>query len=123
MLTKLVSSRLSVVIVYLRQSTMVQSNFVLGKEIKRLNDKKQFKKALQLFDQHNNNDNIIKECSSLTITQALKACAQLGDLRRGSIIHQLVTHRIKHDSYILTSLIHLYSKREEEFFSIYSCTM
>ena len=125
MLTKLISSRLSFVTVYLRQLTMVQSNFNLGKEMKRLNDMKQFRKALQLFDQynHNHNDNIIKECSSLFITQALKACAQIGDLHRGLIIHQLVPDYLKDDSYISTSLIHLYSECEQKFFSIYYCVM
>ncbi|CAF4341292.1 unnamed protein product, partial [Rotaria sordida] len=46
--------------------------------------------------------------SSYIITQALKACTQIGDLRRGSTIHHLIPSRIKDNSYILTSLIHLY---------------
>ena len=81
--------------------------------MKASNDRKQFKQALQLFDQYNNNN--IKTCSSLTITQALKACAHIKDLRRGSLIHQLVSHRINDDYYILASLIHLYSQSEEKY--------
>lgn len=81
----------------------------MGKEMKMLNDQKQFEKALRLLDQHKDNNNI-EMCSSLTITQALKACAQIEDLRRGSMLHQLVLSRVKDDSYILASLINLYSE-------------
>ena len=114
MSTKLVNHRLSFLIVFLKRSVNIQSNFDLGKEMKLLNDNKQFKKALELFDKQKKNN--IETFSSLTITQALKACAQLEDLQRGSTIHHLISSRIKDDSYILASLIHLYSKSKEEFF-------
>ena len=83
--------------------------------MKMLIDKKQFRKALQLFDEHEKT-NDIKISSSLTITQALKACTQIGDLQRGRMIHQLISSRVQDDSYILASLIHLYSEfRDNDF--------
>ncbi|CAF5006932.1 unnamed protein product [Rotaria sp. Silwood1] len=89
-------------------TTTIQSKFDLGSKMKSLNDNKQFKKALDLFDKYNKNN--IEIYSSFIITQALKACASIGDLQRGSTIHHLISSRIKDDYYILASLIHLYSK-------------
>lgn len=79
----------------------------IGNQMKHLNNRKEFYKALKLFDQYNN-DSFIK-LSSQMINQAIKACAQLGDLQRGVSIHQLHSSRISDDTYITTSLIHLYS--------------
>ena len=76
--------------------------------MKKLNDEKQFEKALQLFDTCERN--ATKALSSVVITQALKACTNTRDLQRGVSIHRLVSARLQDDSYILTSLIHLYSK-------------
>ena len=80
----------------------------LGDRLKTLNDSKQFQQALQLFHQHQKNKNEI--LSSLTITQALKACTHLKDIRSGKAIHDLVSSRTKNDQYIVTSLIHMYSE-------------
>jgi hypothetical protein len=91
----------------MKRSMTLRSNFDLASQMKLLNDSKQFKKALELFDKYKENN--IETCSNLSIIQALKACAQIGDLQRGSNIHHLISSRIKNDSYILTSLIHLYS--------------
>ncbi|CAF4273905.1 unnamed protein product, partial [Adineta steineri] len=44
------------------------------------------------------------------ITQALKAFAHLGDLRRGINMHHTISSRINNDSYIFASLIHFYIK-------------
>ncbi|CAF5031375.1 unnamed protein product, partial [Rotaria sp. Silwood1] len=88
-------------------TTTIQSKSDLGSKMKSLNDNKQFKKALDLFDKYNKNN--IEIYSSFIITQALKACASIGDLQRGSTIHHLISSRIKDDYYILASLIHLYS--------------
>ncbi|CAF5119674.1 unnamed protein product, partial [Rotaria magnacalcarata] len=74
--------------------------------MKLLNDRKQFKKVLALFDQHGIN-NILK-LSNFTITQVLKACAHMGDLQRGKIIHNLIASKTKNDIYISSTLIHLY---------------
>lgn len=82
--------------------------FDLGVELKSLNDKKQFRKTLELFNKYKEKD--IQTLSSLTITQVLKACTHLGDLHRGSTVHQRLQQRVKEDVYIQVSLIHLYSK-------------
>ena len=85
--------------------------------MKSLNDNKQFKKALELFDKHK--ENKIKRLSSLIITQALKACTHLGELQRGKAIHHLISSRIKNDIYISASLIHLYSKFQMEIYFLF----
>ena len=110
-----INYRLLSVIICVKRSVTNSTNINIGKQMKMLNDKKQFEQALHLFDQ-NNDDNSIKTCSSLTITQALKACSQIGDLQRGRMIHQLISSRVKDDSYILASLIHLYSEYTENCF-------
>ncbi|CAF1282461.1 unnamed protein product [Adineta ricciae] len=71
------------------------------------NDNKQFKKVLELFDHHNKN-NSAQTCYNLVITQVLKACAHLGDIKRGKVIHEMVFSRVDKDVYILVSLIHMY---------------
>jgi hypothetical protein len=109
---KLLNHRLSSVLISSKRSLIVQSNFNLGSEMKFLNDNKQFEKALQLFDKHKKNNT--ETFSSLIITQALKACTHLKDLQRGSTIHRLISSDMKNDFYISASLIHLYSKFEEE---------
>jgi hypothetical protein len=81
----------------------------LGNEMKMLNDKKQFRQALHLFDTCRERDPEIM-LSSMIITQALKACTHTRDLDRGVNIHRLVAARSREDTYILASLIHLYSK-------------
>ena len=86
-----------------------QSQLDLGRRMKILNDRKQFKASRQLFDQCRENDHKAP-LSSTAITQALKACANTRDLERGVDIHQLVSARNGENTYILTSLIHLYSK-------------
>ncbi|CAM4794541.1 unnamed protein product [Rotaria magnacalcarata] len=98
--------RLSSLIIFVKRSVAIQSNFDLGKQMKLLNDNKQFKKSLELFDKHKKNN--IETFSSLIITQALKACAHLEDFQRAETIYHLISSRIKDDLYILASLIHLY---------------
>ena len=100
-------------IVFAKRSAMNRLDFDLGKQMKFFNDNKKFQKTLELFDK--NKKNSIQAFSSLTVTQALKACAHLGDIEFGKAIHRLVPSRIKDDSYILASLIHLYSKFQELF--------
>ncbi|CAF4190563.1 unnamed protein product, partial [Rotaria sordida] len=93
-------------LIAIKRFVIHQSDGDVGTKIKLFNDKKQFKKTLELFDKYKEND--IKNLSSFIITQALKACAQVRDLQRGMIIHRLISSRIKTDCYISTSLIHLY---------------
>ncbi|CAF1287743.1 unnamed protein product [Rotaria magnacalcarata] len=106
MSTRCLNHRLSSLIIFVKRSVAIQSNFDLGKQMKLLNDNKQFKKSLELFDKHKKNN--IETFSSLIITQALKACAHLEDFQRAETIYHLISSRIKDDLYILASLIHLY---------------
>ena len=76
--------------------------------MKVLNDQGAYRKALQLFDEYQREK--IHPLSNKSFTQALKACAQLGDLSRGSAIHHMVSSDIQEDSYLLSSLINLYSE-------------
>lgn len=104
-----VNNRFNILIFSMKRSAVVLSNGDLGDRMKVLNDNKQFEKVIKLFYEYTEN-NTIEQCSNWIIIQTLKACTQLGDLKRGMDIHQQVSHRLKHDSYIVPSLIHLYSK-------------
>ncbi|CAF5205866.1 unnamed protein product [Rotaria magnacalcarata] len=106
MATRLLSLCLSSPKVFLKRFSNIKSYINLGTEMKLLNDKKQFKKALALFDQHGINN--ILTLSNFTITQVLKACAHMGDLQRGKIIHNLIASKTKNDIYVSSTLIHLY---------------
>ncbi|CAF1590895.1 unnamed protein product [Adineta ricciae] len=74
--------------------------------MKILNDKKQFKQTIELFERETKKNN--EQLSSFIIDQALKACVQVRDFRRGKDIHQLVQHRLSADSSLVKSLIHYY---------------
>ncbi len=95
--------------VLVKRSAISQSDFNLANQMKLFNDAKQFTKTLELFNKNKENCNI-NTCSSTIIIQALKACAQLGDLQSGSNIHHLISSRIKNDSYILVSLVNMHSE-------------
>lgn len=104
---KLLNYRLSSLLVFVKRSIITQPNIDLGNQMKLSNDKKQFKKVLELFDKYKKNNN--EKFSSLIMTQTLKACSHLEDLQRGLDIHRLISSHIKHDFYICASLIHLFS--------------
>ena len=112
MLTKLLNHRLTSRFLSIKRSDTVRSKSDVGMSMKLFNDQKQFGKTLELFDQYKEHN--IGTYSSLTITQALKACAHTGDLRRGLAIHQAISSRVQDDNYILVSLIHMYSKFVDE---------
>jgi hypothetical protein len=76
----------------------------LKTSMKTLIDKHKYQEALTLFDQ-----NPIS-ASNTDITLALKACAKLKNLERGKTIHQYISSRSINDSFLNTSLIHLYSR-------------
>lgn len=97
------------VVIFVRKCRLTsQSEIALGNEMKRLNEKKQFEKVLNLFDIYRQDH--AKVFSSMIITQALKASTQIEDLQRGIAIDQFVSSSKHNDSYISASLIHLYSK-------------
>jgi hypothetical protein len=114
MLNKLVNHRLPCPISFLKRSATVPRDFNLANQMKQLNDKKQFKKALELFDECKKSNP--ETPSDFIINQALKACTEIGDIHRGSSIHHLLTSKTKKNSYILTSLIHFYSKFQQQLF-------
>ncbi|CAM4958738.1 unnamed protein product [Rotaria socialis] len=91
---------------FIKRSMIIGSELDLVAKMKFFNDEKQFKKTLQLFDKHQEQN--IETCSNSIIIQALKACTQLRDLKRGSLIHHRISSQIKNDSSILFSLIQLY---------------
>ena len=97
----------------LKRSVIIQDKVDLGVEMKRLNDRKQFRKTLELFDKHK--DNNIQTFSTFTITQTLKACAHLRDIQRGSTIHHLISSRVRDDLHVQVSLVNLYSKVQKNF--------
>ena len=76
--------------------------------MKTFNDNKQFRKVLELFNKFNEKN--INKCSNWIIIQALKACTKIGDIEYGFKIHNLISTRLKYDSYVLPSLINFYSK-------------
>ncbi|CAF1571317.1 unnamed protein product [Adineta ricciae] len=77
-----------------------------GQQMKILNDKNQFKQTIELFEREKKKNK--DQLSSFIIDQALKACVQVRDFRRGQDIHQLVQHRLSADSSLVRSLIHFY---------------
>ena len=84
----------------------LSSTFVdIGMQMKRLNDTKQYNKALSLFNRH-----LQQQPTSLIINQALKSCINLNDFHRGKLIHQQLSPFLLNNYYIRTNLIRLYSK-------------
>ena len=87
------------------RTVSISSNVELGLQMKQLNDKKQFKSALSLFNKHNQ-----REMNDLAINQALKSCLHLRDFQRGlSIYKQLSSPSLK-CSHIQSSLVQLFGK-------------
>jgi len=106
MSNKSVYHRLTWPMNYLKHSATVASDFYLtNHQMKQLNDKKQFKEALELFDEYKKTNP--EAPSDFIFNQALKACTQIGDLQRGLYIHRLFSSQIRNNLYILASLIHL----------------
>ncbi|CAF1356880.1 unnamed protein product [Rotaria magnacalcarata] len=106
MTTRLLNHCLSFPKLSLKRLNNIKSYINLGTEMKLLNDKKQFEKALAIFDHHGINN--ITTLSNFAITQVLKACAHTGDLQRGKIIHNLIASETKTDIYVSSTLIHMY---------------
>ncbi|CAF1176726.1 unnamed protein product [Didymodactylos carnosus] len=75
-------------------------------QIKQLNDHKQYQKAIALFETHIQ----YQLPTNPAINQALKACIELADLKRGSDIHQSLSPQSKKNPFIQTNLIRLYMK-------------
>jgi hypothetical protein len=76
----------------------------LNSTMKNLISSKKYLQALDLFDKE------FSICTNVTFTLALKASTKLSDEERGIRIHQQLTSTLLKDPFILTSLIHFYSK-------------
>lgn len=114
---KLFNHRSLSLIVLGKRSVTIQANFDFGKQLKSLNDNKQFKKTLALFDNYTKSNT--ETLSSQAIIQALKACTKLRDVQRGEIIHHQISSHFKGDAYVVASLIHFYSKFSEQTISLF----
>lgn len=80
----------------------------LSSQMKKLNDNGQFRKAMDLYEHQIRKDN--KQNTSLAVNQALKACIELDDIKRGKEIYENLSTSIKKNSFIQANLIRLYSK-------------
>ncbi|CAF1320958.1 unnamed protein product [Adineta steineri] len=83
-------------------STLIDIN----NRLKQLNMNKQYKKVIDLFDNYIQKNNP----SDLVINQTLKACIELGDIKRGSSIYQRLSSQSKQNHFIQTNLIRLFMK-------------
>lgn len=99
-----VSDLISTLRSYVR-AVSIPSNVELALQMKELNNKKDFKSALSLF-------NMYKQCemNDLAINQALQACVDLRDFRRGSSIYKQLSSRSLKWRHIQTSLVQLVSE-------------
>ncbi|CAF1449460.1 unnamed protein product, partial [Rotaria sordida] len=75
--------------------------------MKKLIDSKQYKEALDLFDQQT------EICNNFTIDMAIKACTILNDYKRGITIQQKLSSNSLNNPYIQTSLIRFYMQRHD----------
>ena len=75
-------------------------------EMKKLNERKEFVKVIALFDKHKHQ----QIPTDRSVIQALKACAGLGDVKRGANIHKELSNHLLNNVYIQSTLIHFYSK-------------
>ena len=75
-------------------------------QLKQLNEGKHYRKALDVFNQHARD----RTPTNATIVQALKACVEVDDMKRGREIHRSLSSGYMKDPFICMSLIRLYSK-------------
>ena len=78
----------------------------VSNQIKQLNNVKQFRKVINLFDSYIQHD----IPTDIIIYQTLKACIELKDFKRGKEIHRNLSAQSMNNSFIQYNLIHLYSK-------------
>ncbi|CAF0925904.1 unnamed protein product [Adineta steineri] len=85
---------------------MIRSYYNLSIEMKKLNDKKEFEKAIDLFSKYEEKSN--ETICDLSVNQVLKSFTNRKDFQGGLNIHQRYLSRIEKNSFILASLIHFY---------------
>ena len=86
---------------------LLSTSVDFGAQMKALNDAGQFRKTIALFEVQVKQQ---QRPTTLAVNQALKACIELGDARRGAEIHRSLSTSLANNSFIQTSLIRLYSK-------------
>ncbi len=90
-------------------SRRLQSTFIdYGSQMKKLNDNRQFKEAIELYENQIKKQN--KRISTLSVNQALKACIELDDIKRAKEISQNLSLSMTNNSFILANIIRLHSK-------------
>jgi AICAR transformylase/IMP cyclohydrolase PurH len=89
---------------YLTYSTSSSKTTNLYFSMKKLIDSKQYQKALDLFQQQS------ELRTDISVNMALKACTKLHDYQSGINIEKQLSSHSLNNNFILTSLIHFYSK-------------
>ena len=103
------STRLRSLYINIKWNICIIRSFTnLVHEMKKLNDNKQFKEALDLFHEYEkeNNENIPKAAINL----ALKSSTKIKDFQGGLSVYHRYSFRVEKDPFILPSVIHLLSE-------------
>ncbi|CAF1982133.1 unnamed protein product [Rotaria magnacalcarata] len=83
---------------------LFSSSMTLNSTMKKLFDAKQYKEALNLFDQN------FEISTDSTIDMAIKACTISKDYKRGIRIQQRLSFKSRNNSYIQAALLCFYRK-------------
>ena len=75
--------------------------------MKKLNESKQYKQALDLFHEYEQNNN--QTPSNLAINEALRSFTKIKDFQGGSSMYSRYSFEIEKDSFSTASLINFYS--------------
>ncbi|CAM4803923.1 unnamed protein product [Rotaria magnacalcarata] len=86
---------------------LFSSSMALSSTMKKLFDSKQYKEALNLFDQN------FKISTDSTIDMAIKACTISKDYKRGIRIQQRLSAQSRNNSYIQAALLCFYLKSKD----------
>ncbi|CAF2158315.1 unnamed protein product, partial [Rotaria magnacalcarata] len=91
---------------------LFSSSMALSSTMKKLFDSKQYKEALNLFDQN------FEISTDSTINMAIKACTISKDYKRGIRIQQRLSSKSRNNSYIQAALLCFYRKSFTNAFKI-----
>ena len=91
-----------------RRTMFHRSHSNLGIRMKQLNDSKQFRETLILFDESQPKN--LNDLPSTVLTQVFKACTKIEDYQRALDIYTRLSFQTANDPFIIASVIHLYSE-------------
>ncbi|CAF2061305.1 unnamed protein product [Rotaria magnacalcarata] len=91
---------------------LFSSSMALNSTMKKLFDSKQYKEALNLFDQN------FKISTDSTIDMAIKACTISKDYKRGIRIQQRLSSQSRNNSYIQAALLCFFRKSSTNAFKM-----